>query len=134
MRKRQFHLLVQMIGRILAQYIQTAALQYVIDDGSKSKIILLIHNLIEIVDCHHDKRNWFPLTFKFVIWVKAFPQSPHTYGLSREFKRRLQKWHSILNNYEDTYRTCEWIRSWFRRLAACVKARKRKSMTIFRKM
>lgn len=119
MRKRQLnHLLVQMIGHILAQYIRTAALRYAIDDGSKSKIISLNSGIpttkqfsIENVDCHHDKRNWFPLTFKFVIWVNAFPQSPHTYG-----------------------RTCEWIRSWFRRLAACVKARRRKSMTIMRGM
>lgn len=39
------------------------------------------------------------LTFKFVICVNAFPQSPHTYG-----------------------RNWEWIRSWLRRLAACVNA------------
>lgn len=39
------------------------------------------------------------LTFKFVICVNAFPQSPHTYG-----------------------RNWEWIRSWFRRLAAWVNA------------
>lgn len=44
------------------------------------------------------------LTFKFVICVNAFPQSPHTYG-----------------------RTWEWILSWFRRLAACVNAMKIKN-------
>lgn len=51
------------------------------------------------------------LTFKFVICVNAFPQSPHTYG-----------------------RTWEWIRSWFRRLAACVNAMEIKNKRMKKKI
>lgn len=82
-----------MIDRILVQCKRMDALQCANDDGSKQRDIQF-----KSFEMSTDQ-NESKLTFKLVICVNAFPQSPHTYG-----------------------RTCEWIRSWFLKLAACVKA------------